>query len=398
MMIGKRILMLTSLYPVDNQTILHNTNVCHYFAREWVKLGDDVRVIFNYNVYPSIFYFLYRIFGSLINKRTGKAIFGYRLKERRDYEVDGVRVSQIPIFKWKPGGLFSAREIKRQTDAITDILRNEGFEPDMMVGHVVHPNIEILSRLKDVYPIPTCITLHGVPKGDIAVECLAKMDFIGFRSPAIKKVFESIYGINHKGFMCYSGIPEAYISKEEKCWDNGVRHFLYVGSLIRRKHPCVILQAVKEACADDGFTISYVGSGGDDRRISGLSKELGIEDHVCLRGQLERDDIIREYDYADVFVMISENEAFGLVYLEAMARGCIVIASRNEGMDGIIQDGLNGFLCQAGDGNELAEIIRRISKMNANQLKSISKAATETTRLMTDKIMAQKYKAAIGVA
>ena len=41
--------------------------------------------------------------------------------------------------------------------------------------------------------------------------------------------------------------------------------------------------------------------------------------------------------------MISKNEAFGLVYLEAMLAGCIV-ASRN-GIDGIIIDGYNGFLC-----------------------------------------------------
>ena len=42
--------------------------------------------------------------------------------------------------------------------------------------------------------------------------------------------------------------------------------------------------------------------------------------------------------------MISQGEAFGLVYLEAMARGCITIASRGEGFDGIIKDGINGFL------------------------------------------------------
>ena len=38
--------------------------------------------------------------------------------------------------------------------------------------------------------------------------------------------------------------------------------------------------------------------------------------------------------------MISELETFGLVYIEAMAAGCITIASRNEGFDGIIKDGV----------------------------------------------------------
>ena len=55
--------------------------------------------------------------------------------------------------------------------------------------------------------------------------------------------------------------------------------------------------------------------------------------------------------------MISKEETFGLVYLEAMSMGCITIASKNEGMEGIIIDGENGFLCTAGDDDELASII-----------------------------------------
>ena len=60
---------------------------------------------------------------------------------------------------------------------------------------------------------------------------------------------------------------------------------------------------------------------------------------------MKREEVIRQMDNHDVFVMISRNETFGLVYLEAMARGCITIASRNEGFDGVIEHGVNGFLC-----------------------------------------------------
>ena len=60
----------------------------------------------------------------------------------------------------------------------------------------------------------------------------------------------------------------------------------------------------------------------------------------------------------DVFIMISKNETFGLVYLEAMAVGCITIASRQEGFDGIIKHGYNGFLCEAGNQEELEKLIK----------------------------------------
>ena len=71
-----------------------------------------------------------------------------------------------------------------------------------------------------------------------------------------------------------------------------------------------------------------------------------------MTGRKPREEVILMLDRADCFIMISRDEVFGLVYLEAMARGCIVVASRGEGMTGIIEDGVNGFLCAAGDENE----------------------------------------------
>ena len=89
--------------------------------------------------------------------------------------------------------------------------------------------------------------------------------------------------------------------------------------------------------------------------------------------------------------MISRGEAFGLVYLEAMARGCITIASKDEGFDGVIQDGKNGFLCKAGDSEELALILDKIKQMPKEELNAISHAAIETAHELTDEKVAEVY-------
>ena len=49
---------------------------------------------------------------------------------------------------------------------------------------------------------------------------------------------------------------------------------------------------------------------------------------------------------SDIFILPSRNETFGMVYMEAMASGCITVCSKNDGVDGIIRDGINGFLCE----------------------------------------------------
>jgi glycogen synthase len=96
-------------------------------------------------------------------------------------------------------------------------------------------------------------------------------------------------------------------------------------------------------------------------------------------------------DKTEVFIMVSDNETFGLVYLEAMSRGCIVIASKNGGMDGIIKNGVNGFLCEQGNENELYKILKKIKGMSIEEKKSISENGIKTSSNFKDSHVAQNY-------
>ena len=133
---------------------------------------------------------------------------------------------------------------------------------------------------------------------------------------------------------------------------------------------------------------------GDGQQLSAVKNKIegyGIQNQVKLLGWIPRDKIIDEYDQADCMIMISKGEAYGLVYLEAMARGCIPIASKREGFDGIIVDGVNGFLCEAGDDNELASIINRINHMETDERMKISENAISKAKELTDEKAAKLY-------
>ena len=94
---------------------------------------------------------------------------------------------------------------------------------------------------------------------------------------------------------------------------------------------------------------------------------------------------------ADVFVMVSSPETFGLVYIEAMAQGCITIGSLNEGIDGIIENRKNGFLVSAADVNELTSCFKEIYSMGHEQKKNIITSAYRDASKMTDSCMAEAY-------
>lgn len=137
--------------------------------------------------------------------------------------------------------------------------------------------------------------------------------------------------------------------------------------------------------------MSYIGKGAESKRIEYYAKKFRVKDNIHLLGYITRDEVVKQFQMNDVFIMISRNEAFGLVYLEAMAQGLIVIASKNEGFDGIIHHGKNGFLCESGNVEELSQLIAVIKKMPSSQLQEISVNAIETARNLTDSKAAKLY-------
>jgi glycosyltransferase involved in cell wall biosynthesis len=84
-----------------------------------------------------------------------------------------------------------------------------------------------------------------------------------------------------------------------------------------------------------------------------LVEQLGIEDHVRFMGV--RGDIGTMIACADLMLLPSREESFGLAALEAMACGVPVVASRVGGLPEVIEDGRSGYLFTMGDTDEAAE-------------------------------------------
>ena len=96
-----------------------------------------------------------------------------------------------------------------------------------------------------------------------------------------------------------------------------------------------------------------VGDGPDRPRASQLARELDIEDRVLFLGKHPAvEDLL---SCADLFLLPSEKESFGLAALEAMACGAPVIATRAGGIPEVVEDGVSGRLLDVGDVSGMAE-------------------------------------------
>ncbi|NIM14803.1 MAG: glycosyltransferase, partial [Candidatus Aminicenantes bacterium] len=106
--------------------------------------------------------------------------------------------------------------------------------------------------------------------------------------------------------------------------------------------------------------LQIVGEGPLQYEMIALAEQLGIEKNVHFLGV--RSNIGRMFASADMLLLPSQQESFGLVALEAMACGVPVVASRVGGLPEVIEDGRSGFLFPVGDTDEAVEKAVRVLK------------------------------------
>lgn len=106
--------------------------------------------------------------------------------------------------------------------------------------------------------------------------------------------------------------------------------------------------------------------GGDRKRIEMLVQELSLEDHVELCGFVHNDEMIDYYNTADLFVMPSKGEGFGIVFIESIACGTPVLAGNKDGSQDAVLDGEVGILVDPDDVDEIAERVIEFFKGNAS--------------------------------
>jgi D-inositol-3-phosphate glycosyltransferase len=152
------------------------------------------------------------------------------------------------------------------------------------------------------------------------------------------------------------------------------RIVLYVGRIEPLKGIDTLLQAMALVapdipCWQDDLTVIIIGGApgaGVDKvnaelaRLERLRADLGIEELVTFQGATDQDTLVYYYSAADMVVMPSHYESFGMVALEAMACGTPVIASKVGGLAYNVQDGQTGFLVPDRDPEALADRIRKL--------------------------------------
>ncbi len=148
---------------------------------------------------------------------------------------------------------------------------------------------------------------------------------------------------------------------------------LTIGRLVKRKGVVWFINNVVSRL-DDNIVYIIAGAGKEEAHILSAIQNNHLQDRVFFIGEVSDRDKKLLFTTADIFIQPNikvdgDMEGFGLVVLEAAAHGCVVLASRLEGLTDSVQHGQNGYLVTPGNANEYLEIIESVLD-NPQQIES----------------------------
>ena len=394
-----KILVLTSAYPEPDDGTEVVTPTVKYFCDKWVEQGHEVLVIHNNSCFPLPFYWIPAFIRKKMESRMGHNFPVKSSRKPLSNEVAGVKVFRLPLKKIIPHGKFSKSKIDNQIKRIEDILDREQFVPGVIISHWVNPQMDLIVKLGKKYNAKTSLVFHGdCTEKNIEVfhldEDVKELSAVGCRNEAYADYVKKRLNLQKKPFICYSGIPD-YLAQKQKDKIDSLElennlDFIYVGRLVKYKNVDVVIRALHEKYKN-AATLHIVGEGAEEENLKQLSRQLNFEKNVVFHGQLSRNKVYEMMKKSYCFIMVSDNETFGMVYIEAMLAGCVTIASKAGGVDGVIVDGENGFLSKQGDVEELVKTLNRIERKSRQEITKIRKNAVLTAYGYRDSEIAKKY-------
>lgn len=106
-------------------------------------------------------------------------------------------------------------------------------------------------------------------------------------------------------------------------------------------------------------------------RIEALIEKTGVKNNVKLLGYINEVEVTAHYQLADIFILPSKKEGFGIVFIEAMVCGLPVIAGNKDGSVDALLNGQVGKLVNPDDKNEIIEAVIELYKKNAADRDSV---------------------------
>ena len=306
----------------------------------------------------------------------------------RHIHLHEIEVSSYPLFKYPPYDLaLASRLAEVAEEADLDLVHAHYAIPHtvaaLLVRGILHPR-----------PLPVVTTLHGT---DITVVgqdpsytrvtkyALRKSDAVTSVSAYLKARTEEMFDLDNgmtviPNFVDTERFQPTRDRNIRRCFAKSGEHVLmHVSNFRPVKRAVLAIEAFAQVVAAMPATLVMVGDGPDRGACEARANALGLRDRIRFLGA--QTDVENLLPTADVFLLPSEYESFGLAALEAMACGVVPITTRAGGLPEVIENGVNGVLVNEADIDQMGAVAVRLmqDEPRMQSMRAAARlAATET--------------------
>lgn len=282
----------------------------------------------------------------------------------RSYEREGIRVEEI---NFPVGAIPKSLLIKIGTPVLRKLIKravSKYGKPDIVHSHFFDISYMTHKALGGRYK--HVITEHSsYINSELSEKEIKKYGEMYRSADLVIAVSESLcnrmsgqFGISP---LCINNIVDIDIfkAKVSPVNDSGkVFSFITVSNLVANKKVDLVVSALSELIKEGKYANLIIAGDGIRRPdIETQVEQLGIGNYVRILGKVDRAEICKELSGADCFVLASQSETFGVSYIEAIASGLPVIATRCGGPEDFVNED-NGLLIERDNLGELVEAMR----------------------------------------
>lgn len=360
-----------------------------------------MKILYTCNEYPpekhgGVGVFLKNLAESLVQKKHEVFIFGYyeRLNEPVIENINGVNVIKFPVPFIERGLLSSLLLRNSYASDINKIVYSNGI--DIVEFHDTGGYFLFIKS-------PFCVRLHNGSRftGKKRGRLFSLFERISFTFR--KTVFIAVSDFHLKSFKNYIKfihplsklvvIKNGIIVGNNKLPINNNKKIVFGGTLKDVKGVDILINAfIDGGFSNDGFTLEIFGPNTYKDNFSYWShlintikkmKQYIESGYIKYHGPKEQDLLHRAFKEAYICVFPSRYESFGLVVVEAMALGGLVIYSNQGAASEFISHGIDGFLFKNDDFEDLIKKIKEVIKMSIDQQNLVRENAKIKSKLFS---------------
>lgn len=311
-----------------------------------------------------------------------------------------VEVSRYPLFDYPPYDLALATRMAEVSQL---------YELDLLHVHYAIPHSvsamlarQMLAAAPNPRKLPFVTTLHGtditlvgqdrsyLPITRFSIEQSDGVTAISnylrertVREFEVKNEIEVIYNFVNCDVYCRS---KDFAEQRKEYAPNGERILIHVSNFRPVKRVTDVIEVFDRVRKQIPSKLLLLGDGPDRSSAEWLAVQKGIHDDVIFLGK--REQVYETLAIADVLLLPSQLESFGLAALEAMASEVVPVATNVGGVPEVIEHEKSGFLAEVGDVETMAryaiEILKDESKLRAmgKQCRAAAKARFCTTKII----------------